>query len=847
MKSSFAPLLLLLASLTLILGLYVLVKRYQEVLLRDSLVDQAQSQAAILEQNRVVQGHGADFFAEQDAYPSQWFLISGSSFENSQTSAQFVYERQRLEPGIFDDLTAPRYGFLETPRGEIFWYASPLVAQASCVSCHNTHPASPRADWTVGEIMGAQMLMIPVANASFSGSAAFRDIIIFLSIFFTVAILATLFSQARSQHALATVQQREAESRLLSLVAARTDNAVIITDPRGATEWVNDGYTRLTGYALAEVSQTSIEDLLLDADTPPLVRERIRAALQQQQPFSEITRNRQKDGEAYWMAVDGQPIFDEDGSLSNFIAIQRDITDLKNRESELENARHAAEEANKSKSQFLANMSHEIRTPMNGIIGMTQLLLDSALGRKQRHYADTIRVSGEALLEIINDILDFSKIDAGQIKLVESPFHLKTVLTGTVEILSPRAFQKGLVLTHDIDEALDGWFQGDKGRLRQILLNLISNAVKFTDSGSVTLIAKPAEDPERVYIAIKDTGIGIPADRLDDVFQSFSQIDASSSRRFEGTGLGLSISQQLVETMNGMIGVYSIEDMGSTFWLTLPLKALTDSFTALQGEANHVKPDPSLRPLQIVVAEDNVINQQVAEGFLKRLGHHVKIANNGREAVEAVQTGGFDLVFMDVQMPEMDGLEATTQIRALPAPQCDIPIIAMTANAMKGDEEHCRKHGMNDYLAKPILPDQLRDQIERWFVGPFEATSHSTPEEEGQDALALEIDQSIQQQLRAQLGADMLNDILDVFNNDTVERLTLLSSALTRRDLETIAKQAHSIKGSAASLGLNGIVKSAASLETAAVNQEEPTALQALFEDLEQRHVEFDDWMTEHA
>ena len=226
--------LLLLASLTLILGLYVLVKRYQEVLLRDSLVDQAQSQAAILEQNRVVQGHGADFFAEQDAYPSQWFLISESSFENSQTSAQFVYERQRLEPGIFDDLTAPRYGFLETPRGEIFWYASPLAAQASCVSCHNTHPASPRADWTVGEIMGAQMLMIPVANASFSGSAAFRDIIIFLSIFFTVAILATLFSQARSQHALATVQQREAESRLLSLVAARTDNAVIITDPRGA-------------------------------------------------------------------------------------------------------------------------------------------------------------------------------------------------------------------------------------------------------------------------------------------------------------------------------------------------------------------------------------------------------------------------------------------------------------------------------------------------------------------------------------------------------------------------------------------------------------------------------------
>ena len=843
MRSSLAPLLSLIASLTLVLGLYVLVKRYQEVLLRDSLVSLGQSQAALLEANRALAGHGADFSDTQSDYPSSWFLLSENGFPNSQTAAKFVYERQRLEAQT-KDLAGPLFDFLATPVGEIFWFATPLVAEESCISCHNNHPNSPRTDWKVGDVMGAQVLTLPVINAGKNGSNAFRDIIIFLSIFFTVAILVTLFSQSRSQHALRTIQQREAESRLLSMVAAKTDNAVIIADPSGATEWVNDGYTRMTGFSLEEASYRAFHELLVSGKTEPEVSTRIKKALENAAAFSEVSMNQTKDGRDLWSAVDCQPIFDEQGRLSNFIAILRDITNLKEREVALENARLAAEEANRSKSQFLANMSHEIRTPMNGIIGMTQLMLQTVLGKEQRHYANTIRVSGEALLEIVNDILDFSKIDAGQIDLVEAPFNLRAVLNGTIEILSPRAVQKGLDLSIEMDPALGVFYLGDKGRLRQILLNLVSNAVKFTDEGSVKLIARRGKEPDVISISIVDTGIGIPSDRLSDVFQSFSQIDASSSRRYEGTGLGLSISQQLVETMGGTIGVDSVQGQGSTFWFTLPLEAVSSD----EEPINEMEPPApvtrlsNLRPLRVLVAEDNVINQQVASGFLERLGHHVTIAANGLEAVETIKSGTHDIIFMDVQMPEMDGLEATKVIRSLPSPLGDLPIIAMTANAMKGDEERCLTHGMNDYLAKPILFEQLRDTIERWFGDIFETTPTKTSNLDGQRPEPMDIDLAIQKQLLEQLGEGMLNDILGVFGSDTEERIALIKDAQEAKTAEAIAKQAHSIKGSAASLGLMTVVQRASDLEVEA-KKGEWASIDSHFESLVKGKQEFDRWL----
>ena len=845
MRSSLAPLLSLIASLTLVLGLYVLVKRYQEVLLRDSLVSLGQAQASVLEENRALTGHGADFSDTQSDYPSRWFLLSDYGFPDSQTAASFVYERQRLAAQT-EELAEPLFDFLTTPLGEIFWFATPLLAEESCVSCHNNHPNSPRTDWKIGDLMGAQVLTLPVTNAGRNGSNAFRDIIIFLSIFFTVAILATLFSQSRSQHALRTIQQREAESRLLSMVAAKTDNGVMIVNPNGATEWVNDGYTRMTGFSLEEASYRAFHELLVAGKTEPEISARIEQALENAAAFSEVTMNRTKDGRDLWSAVDCQPIFDEQGRLSNFIAILRDITNLKEREVALETARQAAEEANKSKSQFLANMSHEIRTPMNGIIGMTQLMLQTVLGKEQRHYANTIRVSGEALLEIVNDILDFSKIDAGQIELVEAPFNLAAVLNGTVEILSPRALQKGLDLSVEMDPSLDGVYLGDKGRLRQILLNLVNNAVKFTDTGSVKLIVQRGGEPDVITVRIVDTGIGIPSDRLNDVFQSFSQIDASASRRYEGTGLGLSISQQLVEAMGGTIGVESIEGQGSTFWFTLPLTAASSDEEPMPDVVPSVPlhRQTGLRPLHVLVAEDNIINQQVARGFLERLGHHVTIAANGREAVETIQSGTFDMVFMDIQMPEMDGLEATTVIRSLPSPLCDIPIIAMTANAMKSDQENCLAHGMNDHLAKPILIEQLRDTIERWFGEVFEPEPTETSNTDDQRPEPMDIDPAIQKQLFEQLGAEMLNDILSVFSSDTDERLALIQDAQATKTAETIAKQAHSIKGSAASLGLMTVVQRAADLEREA-QKGEWTSIESHIASLRRSKLEFDSWLKE--
>ena len=845
MRPAWATLLSILASLILVLGLYIMVKRYQEVLLRDTLSDRAQAQSTLLIANRTAQGHGADFNSQQDDSELTWFLTSPYPFPDSQNDAR----KTPLAPEMLS-------GFLETPAGEIFRYSEDLIVREGCVTCHNSLTASPRRDWRVGDVMGQQVLSLPVIDAPQAGSSAFRDIIIFLSIFFTVAIIVALTSQALVQRALTIVERREAESRLLSLVASRTDNAVIIASPEGKTEWVNDGFTRMTGFTLEDVSDVSIDALILGTLASPEAQERVLRALSEHEPFSEITPTQTKDGRPYWMAVDCQPIFDETGTLTTIIAIQRDISELKDREQALETARQAAEAANEAKSQFLANMSHEIRTPMNGIIGMTGLLLTTALGKRQHGYANTIRVSGEALLDIINDILDFSKIDAGRLVFVETVFELRPVMQGTMDILEPSAQTKDVRLSMTIDDRLDAFVSGDKGRLRQVLLNLVGNAVKFTPSGSIQLSARPAgSGGSMVRFEVSDTGIGIPAEDLSSIFESFSQIDASSSRRFEGTGLGLAISRQLVEGMGGELGVESTLGEGSTFWFELSLPAdapLTPREPAdaidvspVEGTDRVDEPDrvEPLPPLRILVAEDNTINQQVAEGFLTRLGHSVDIADTGAEAVAAVQAQAYDLVFMDVQMPQMDGLEATEAIRALPEPQRSVPIIAMTANALQGDAELCLERGMNDYLSKPVLMDALQRAILR-NRRHTEATAKGDSNDAPPPTLdpKAEIDHAALDTLSTQLGADMVDEILTIFSEDTDHRLAGIATAAQDKTSGIIAKQAHSIKGSAASLGLQRLVRAAAALETAALAGEWPTIVNCCASLVAAKHG-FDAWL----
>jgi PAS domain S-box-containing protein len=519
-----------------------------------------------------------------------------------------------------------------------------------------------------------------------------------------------LRSEKRREQKDLLVRTEESEARYLALVEAASDGVAILQD--GKIIFVNRALAEMGGWRPDDAIDSDYLKYLGE-DERQRSLDRVRALLngELRQDKAEV-RILDRSGQMRDLEISDTAI--SHGGRPAVLVIARDVTERRKVLDDLRAAKEEAEAANQAKSEFLANMGHELRTPLAGIIGVCSLLDDGGLNDGQRHYIETITLSAGALLNVINDLLDFSRIEAGKQTLEQSPLDLSAVAADVVEMLSPMAIEKGLDLSMRYDPRAPRWIIGDAGRIRQVLVNLVDNALKFTDRGRVRLIVDSEGrqgDRARLHISVDDTGIGIPGDKLGDIFEKFTQADSSASRRYTGCGLGLAISKQLVELMGGELQVKSRPEQGSEFFFTLDLpigEAPPETETVCKEQLAADMPVG----LRVLVAEDNDVSQEVALTILGRLGCEIELAADGRQAIEMAAQGEYDAIFMDCQMPGVDGFEATKEIRRNEAGSArHVHVIAMTAHSLEEDRVRCIAAGMDDFIAKPATIKDFREAL----------------------------------------------------------------------------------------------------------------------------------------